>query len=130
MVLPDWSSELEEWVYTTREYLADRVQYALLNLAEEAAGKQDFRVAAEFAERAYRLPGLSGNDVAALKRLYPLLCAGNSSLAPAVRKETEGYGLTLQLTSGEARATFKRGRRRRCLCAGPRSSGATSNSRS
>jgi len=42
VVLPDWSSELEEWVYTTREYLAERVQHALLNLAEEAAGKQDF----------------------------------------------------------------------------------------
>jgi len=45
--------------------------------------------------------------VAALKRLYPLLCAGNSSLAPAVRKEAEGYGLTLRLTAEEARAAFR-----------------------
>ena len=103
----DLSSELEEWVYTTREYLAERVQHALLNLAEEAARKGDFRVAAAFAGRAYKLPGLSGSDPVALSRLYPLLCAGDSLLAPDVRKEAEEYGSTLRLTSEEARATFK-----------------------
>jgi DNA-binding SARP family transcriptional activator len=41
VVLEDWSSELEEWVYSTREYLAERVQHALLNLAEAAATKQE-----------------------------------------------------------------------------------------
>lgn len=92
VALADLSNELEEWVYTTREHLAERVQHALLNLAEEAAGKQDFGVAAAFAERAYRLPGLGGSDVAALGRLYPLLCAGNSSLAPMVRGKPRGTG--------------------------------------
>ena len=107
VVLDDWSNELEEWVYTTREYLAERVQYALLNLAEDAAKKQDFKTVANLAERAYKLPGLAGTEVANLKRLYLLLSAGQSMLAPEVRKEAESYGLTLQLTSEEARASFK-----------------------
>ncbi len=107
VVLETWSSELEEWVYTTREYLAERVQHALLNLAEEAANKQDFARAGELAERAYKLPGLNGTDVTCLKRLYPLLCAGNCLHAPDVRKEAASYGVTLQLTTQEARAMFK-----------------------
>jgi predicted ATPase len=107
VVLEDWGSELEEWVYTTREYLAERVQYALLNLAEDAAKKQDFAKAGELAERAYKLPGLGGTASTHLKRLYSLLCAGQSMLAPEVRKEARGYDLTLQLSSEEARATFK-----------------------
>jgi predicted ATPase len=106
VVLEDWSSELEEWVYATREYLAERVQYALLNLAEDAAKGQDFAKARELAERAYKLPGLNGSEVASLKRLYPLLCAGGSLLAPEVRKELETFGVSVQLTTEEARATF------------------------
>jgi predicted ATPase len=105
-VLDEWSNELEEWVYTTREYLAERVQYALLNLAEGAAKKQDFKTVANLAERAYKLPGLAGTELAALKRLYPLLCAGSSLFAPDVRKELEAYGVAVQLTTEEARATF------------------------
>ncbi len=107
VVLDDWSSELEEWVYTTREYLAERVQYALLNLAEESAKQQSFDKAGELAERAYKLPGLNGSELTHLKRLYPLLCAGRSLLAPEVRKELGEYGLNTPLTTEEARATFK-----------------------
>ena len=44
-----WSNELEAWVYTTREYLTERVQYAVLNLAEAAAKQQDFDRADELA---------------------------------------------------------------------------------
>jgi predicted ATPase/uncharacterized protein HemY len=107
VVQGDWSSELEEWVYATREYLAERVQHALLTLAKGAAKGQDFKAAATFAERAYKLPGLGGSEVVTLKRLYTLLCAGNSLLAPEVRKEAEGYGVTLKLSSEKARARFK-----------------------
>jgi predicted ATPase len=106
VVLEDWSNELEEWVYTTREYLAERVQYALLNLAEETAKKQEFEKVRELSERAYTLPGLSGHEVSSLKRLYPLLCAGSSLLAPEVRKELDGFGVRVQLTTEEAKAKF------------------------
>jgi predicted ATPase/Tfp pilus assembly protein PilF len=108
VVLDDWTSELEEWVYTTREYLAERVQYALLNLAEEAAKLQDFNRVRELAERAYRVPGLGGQEVSALKRLYPLLSASQSPLAPKVQEELEGYGITLQLGGEEAKAAFQK----------------------
>ncbi len=107
VVLDDWSNELEEWVYTTREYLAERVQYALLNLAEETAKKQDFDKTRDLAERAYTLPGLGGIEITNLKRLYPLLSASSSLLAPEVRKELDGYGITVQLSREEARATFR-----------------------
>jgi predicted ATPase/Flp pilus assembly protein TadD len=106
-VLEDWSSKLEEWVYTTREYLAGRVQEALLGLSEEAARNQDFDKAGAYAERAYKLPGLSGTELTNLKRLYPLLSAGRSLLAPEARKEIEDYGLTVSLSTEEARTSFK-----------------------
>jgi hypothetical protein len=106
-VIEDSSNELEEWIYKTREYLAERVQYALLNLAEEAAKKQDFQTAAQLAERAYKVLGLAGTELTHLKRLYRLLSAGKSLLAPEVRKEAESYDVTLQLTSEEARTSFK-----------------------
>ncbi|MCA9839897.1 MAG: tetratricopeptide repeat protein [Trueperaceae bacterium] len=104
--LNDWGAELEEWVYSTREYLAERVQYALLNLAEDLAKKQDFEQAGRLAEKAYKLPGLGGNELATLKRLYPLLCAANSLLAPVVRKEAESYDLKLELNTQTARDSF------------------------
>ena len=107
IMLETGNNELEEWVYSTREYLAERVQHALLNLAEEAAQLQDFLKTGELAERAYKLPGLAGTDLTNLKRLYPLLCAGNSLCAPDIRKEAESYGVTLQLTTQEAREKFK-----------------------
>lgn len=107
VVLEDWSSELEEWVYTTREYLAERVQYALLNLAEDAAKLQDFDKARDHAERAYKLPGLGGTEITNLKRLYPLLSASSSVFAPEVRKELDGYGITVQLSRDEAKAKFR-----------------------
>jgi predicted ATPase len=107
VMLDDWGSELEDWVYTTREYLAERVQHALLNLAEEAAKEQDFRGAGGLAERAYKIPGLSGNEPNTLKRLYTLLCAGGNLRAPDVRKEAHDYGLTLELTKQAAREMFE-----------------------
>lgn len=107
IVLEDWGNELEEWVYTTREYLAERTQYALLNLAEDAAQQQDFDQAGKLAEQAYTLPGLGGTELTNLKRLYPLLCAGHSLLAPEVRKEIQDYGLSFQLSTEEARAMFR-----------------------
>ncbi len=107
VMLEPGNNELEEWVYSTREYLAERVQHALLNLAEDAARNQDFAKAGELAERAYKLPGLAGTDLTNLKRLYALLCASDSLRAPDIRKEAEGYGVTLRLTNHEAKEKFK-----------------------
>lgn len=103
----DWNSELEDWIYATREHLAERVQYGLMNLAELAATKQDFREAVAFAEQAYKLPGVGGSDPVTLERLYTLLCMGNSSLTSIVRQEAGDYGLVLQLSQTQATAKFR-----------------------
>lgn len=107
--LGDLGVELSEWVYSTREYLAGRVQYGLLGLAEGAAAAGDFGGAGRLAERAYRLPGSGGSELAALRRIYALLCAAQSPLAPSVRGEAAEYGEALSLTTAAARDGFRPG---------------------
>lgn len=88
----DWCAELEEWVEGTRERLRGRVQQALLELAEAAAAGLDHRKAAELAERAWRLPGGTSASAELLRKMYPLLGAGRSTLAEEVRRELEDFG--------------------------------------
>jgi predicted ATPase/DNA-binding SARP family transcriptional activator len=110
--LVDWGSELEEWVHATREYLAERVQHGLLELAEAAAGRQDFAAAAELAERAWRLPGAGPAEPAALRRIYGLLAAGRNLRAPEARHELHEYGVEIGLSTEAARALWPRTRTR------------------
>lgn len=105
-VVLDWREELEAWVYTTREFLAERVQHALLGGAEDAARDRDFSEAQRLAERAYRLPGAPPTETGALERLYRLLVACGSVLAPKVRKELAEYGLTTTLSTETAQAAL------------------------
>lgn len=102
----DWHEELETWVYSTREYLAERVQYALFELAESAAQTQNFRRVRELAERAYRLPGAAPLDPSSLVRLERLLIAGESSLRTAIKRELCDYGIPTTLTLAEAQRTL------------------------
>jgi hypothetical protein len=53
--LPDWGAELEEWVYSTRAFIAARVRGAFLRVAETEAAKGKFPEAAQWAEKAYGL---------------------------------------------------------------------------
>ena len=106
--LPDWSAELEEWVYLTRESLAGRVRRALLALAEKAAAGGAFEAAARRAETAHALAGAPAYEPEDLTRVYLLLQAGGSPLAVPVRDEAEGYGITLALSRDEARARLQR----------------------
>jgi predicted ATPase/Tfp pilus assembly protein PilF len=102
--LPDWSSELEEWVYSTREFIAARVRGALLRVAEREAAKGKFLEAGQWAEKAY---GLSQDqDPEDLERLYPLLLAGDSALGSEVKKQAKDYGLELNLSREEAKARY------------------------
>ena len=106
--LPDWSAELEEWVYLTRESLAGRVRRALLALAEKEAAGGAFGAAALHAETAHALTGAPAYEPEDLTRVYLLLQAGGSPLAVPVRDEAEGYGITLALSRDEARARLQR----------------------
>jgi predicted ATPase len=104
--LPDLGAELEEWIYTTREFLAERVREVLLRQAEAVAAEGDFRAAAKHAEEAYGLAAAPAPEPELLERLYPLLLAGDSLLADKIRMEARDYDLVLNLNGDEARARF------------------------
>ena len=106
--LPDWSAELEEWVYAKREQLAGRMQRGLLTLAEGEAAAGHFGRAARGAETAHALEGAPEYEPEDLTRLYLLLQAGESPLAAAVRDEAAGFGIDLTLSRDESRALLQR----------------------
>ena len=66
-------SELEEWVYGTREYLAGRMREALLQTAEGEASRGNFVQAASHAEAAYTLTGAPELEPEHFERVYSLL---------------------------------------------------------
>ncbi len=98
-----WGSELEEWVYQTRECLAGRVREALMVLAEIDASQGRFKGAAGQAESAYLLEGAPAPQPQDLERLHALLVAGGGHRAEEVRKEALDLGLTLVVSKTEAR---------------------------
>jgi predicted ATPase len=102
--IKDWSEELEEWVYKTREILAGKARETMLKVAEVEAAKGLFEQAANRAETAYRLRGsdlLEGEDT---NRLYRLLVAGRNPYAPELAKEADELGIAVAMTVGEAQA--------------------------
>ncbi len=105
-VLPDWSAELEEWVYASRESVAALVRGALLREAEQLARTGDFGLAARRAEAAFLVKGVKAAETDDLMRLYVLLLAGDSVLAAQVRSEGQEFGLAFSVTQADARAQF------------------------
>jgi predicted ATPase len=86
--LPDWGAELEEWIYTTREFLAARMREVWLELAEASGDAQE---AARYAERAYEQDATLEPDV--IQRLYKLL--SNTPHAVKLKQEAREFGLEL-----------------------------------
>ena len=105
--LPEIGSELQEWLYRTREFLAGRVQLALLSLGESLAERGNFAAAAANAESALRLQGAAGLEAEGLERAYLLLVGGDSALAAEVRREAAEFGITLGLSRDAARERFQ-----------------------
>jgi predicted ATPase len=103
--LPDWGAELEEWVLSTREFLAARVRGTFIRAAESEASKGVFDLAAKWAEKAFatKRQDQTPED---LEHLYPLLIAADSVLADEVRKQAKEYGLELRLSRDEARGRY------------------------
>lgn len=93
------SEEIEEWVFSVREYLAGRVREARLRLGEAAIVNGQTDMAAKQAEAAYMLRGAPEPEPELYQRLYKLLLAGGSSYAAKVRHEAESFGVTLVVTS-------------------------------
>ncbi len=87
--LPDWSVEVEEWVYSTREYLAARMREALLELAERS---NDNKEATRYAERAYTLDVTLEPDL--IPRLYKFL--STTAHAAKLKREAKEYRISLE----------------------------------
>lgn len=106
--LHNWSSELEEWVLGTREYLAALVRQALLTLGEAAAAQGDLAATASYAERAYLLPGVPPLTPEQLELMHELLSAGKSPYMTTLRKEMEDLGMPLRLVEAAPDGTGAR----------------------
>ena len=100
--LSDWGVELEEWVYQTREHLAERVRSVLLKHAENDAFRESYDRAARQAEIAYKLAGAATPGPEDLPRFYTLMLAGSSPYAGELRDEAEGYGIVLPASPEQA----------------------------
>jgi predicted ATPase/Tfp pilus assembly protein PilF len=106
--LKHWSTELEEWIYDTREHLAARARRAMLELAERPAARERFHEASRLAEAAFRLPGAAALEPDEIVRLHTLLVAGDSPLASGVRREASGFGIDLATSPADARERLRR----------------------
>lgn len=106
--LPGWGSELEEWVYSTREFLAGRACQGLLRVGEDLAATGHFAEAARRAEAAYLLPGAPELEPEELTRVHTLLAAGDSSHLGSVRKDAQNFGVDLALSAADAREHLRR----------------------
>lgn len=88
-------AELEEWVFATREVLAERIRTACLDLAELRLHEGSRREALRFVDAAVALAGAPELEPDDMRRLYPLLVATESTHAAKVRAEAEAFGLDL-----------------------------------
>ncbi len=105
--LNDWPVELETWLYNTREFLAERVCEAHVQLGEAATKAGDFREGARHAERACTVPGLGGLAPEIMPRVHALLVAGSHPHAKDLRRLALDFGVTLTLEPAEARKRLR-----------------------
>ncbi len=103
--LPDWNAELEEWVYSTREFVTRAVRGVYLKAAEREAKQGMFSISVQYAQKAFLL-GKQDLPPEDLERLYPLLLAGDSSLCSEAKQQSKMFGLELSQTRAEAQARF------------------------
>ncbi|MEX2536979.1 MAG: tetratricopeptide repeat protein [Trueperaceae bacterium] len=96
--------ELEEWVFATREYLAERLRSGLIGLAEAEAALSDFASVARGAQVALTLAGAPPLEPLELERLHRLLVAAGSDRALELERSAHEYGLVLDSNREAARA--------------------------
>lgn len=94
-------TDLEAWIYETREREADGLRRVLLAAARTSAAA-DVDGAAELAAQAFELPGAAPPDPAALAELHALLQAGGHPLARRVAVDAAELGLDLGEVSTSA----------------------------
>ena len=91
--------ELEAWLASRQDSLAQRLRMALLKQAQRVA-EQDKVGAARLAEQAWRLTKDQGIDAETFASLYGLLLMGSSPYALEIRRQAVEYGIPLILPSG------------------------------
>lgn len=89
------NSELEDWVYGTREFLAGRVRKAYLSFAESNLLEGRMESARTYAEYAYQRLGTPELDPEEIVRLHVLFMAVGSRFADELRREARDVNLTL-----------------------------------
>jgi predicted ATPase/Tfp pilus assembly protein PilF len=99
--------ELEEWIYVTREFLAERVRGALQGVGLTEAGRGDFARGAQRATAALALRGAAPPEPDDLVQLHTLLLAGEHPRAREARDEAEGFGLPLAASAAEAQGRLR-----------------------
>ncbi len=107
-IQPGAGVELEEWLYETREGLADRARRAHLMLAGREAGRGRFAAAARHAESALDVAGASEPELEDLEQVVLYLTAGESPRSAAVRREAEAFGVSVDASPDEARELLQR----------------------
>lgn len=103
----NWGSELADWAYGTRDFLASQTKTAQLVLAEAEAGQGRFHDAAKRAEAAYSVAQTAGFEPSDISRLHTLLLAGDSPHTATLRTEAATFGVKLLTTSDEARDALR-----------------------
>ncbi len=104
--LKDMGEELEEWLYQTREGLANKVRLAKLHQAEQKARGGLFTEAAKEAEKAYLEPSAKEPTETDFKRIYTLLVTIEHPLANEVKQKALSYGLEFEMSQEEAQQQF------------------------
>lgn len=91
--------ELEEWVFTTREYLAARVRDAWIRQAEAAAFRGNPSLACRNAEAAMDLMDAPPLQADVYPRLYAILKQGRSPQAERLKAAAADFGIDIETAS-------------------------------
>jgi predicted ATPase len=95
--------EIEEWIYRTREFLADQLREARLRRAERAAAAGRVEEAGAWGEAAWSTAGAPDAEAPQLVRLHTVLLAAGRLLAAQVAQEARGWGVTLATDAAAVR---------------------------
>lgn len=107
--LADVGEELEEWVFATREGIADQLRAGCLRAATALAADGSFAEAGALAERGWAVAGTGAAEPDVLREAHTLLLAADRPAAAALRREAVGLGVALHGAAAEARAALLAG---------------------
>jgi len=101
------STELEEWLYCTRERFALARRDSVLKRAEELAARGEFEFAGRIAAGVFDLVHAPSLDDASTRRLYTLLRAAQHPRALTLGSESHAFGLHLDSSAYQAQSELR-----------------------